>query len=318
MKKSIQMTAVAMCSLMGTSFVQAAVTIDWVSVGNAGNVVDNSTGFGAVGYNYRLARTETNLNDYAEFLNAVATTTDTHGLYNTSMGSVASIAGITRTVVGGGFSYAVTGSGLRPVTYVSWNDAARFVNWMSNGQGAGDTETGTYDMSLATPTAAPGASIYLPTEDEWYKAAYYDPSIGAGDDGDNYWLYPTQSNVAPGNDVGGGSNLANFFDGGFTLGGPNLLTDGGAFTGSGSFYGTFDQGGNVREWNDAVISGSSRGLRGGSWFDNDSFLRSLLRDGNAPSLESNLVGFRLASVPEPTSGVLVMLGCVGMLARRRR
>jgi len=309
--------------LMGAPQAQA-VTIDWVSVGDITNAADNLNAsepgvYGAVGYNYRIARTETSLDDYAEFLNAVATTTDVHGLYNANMGSVANIAGITQTVTVGVSSYAVTGgSGLRPVTYVSWFDAARFVNWMSNGQGAGDTETGTYDMSLTTPMAAPGASVYLPTEDEWYKAAYYDPSIGAGDDGDNYWLYPTQSDAVPGNDVGVGSNLANFLDGDFTLAGPNRLTDGGAFTGSGSYYGTFDQGGNVWEWNDAEVFGSSRGLRGGSWNDAEGGLRSSGRLDFGPANGNFDVGFRLASVPEPTSGVLVMLGCVGMLARRRR
>ncbi len=305
--------------LMGAPQAQA-VTIDWVSVGNVGNAADNATGFGAVGYDYRIARTETNLNDYAEFLNATAAT-DTHGLYSTNMASDARIAGITRSGSSGSFSYAVTGSGLRPVTYVSWLDAARFVNWVSNGQGAGDTETGTYALNGATNgifTAAAGASVYLPTEDEWYKAAYYDPTIGAGDDGDNYWLYPTQSDAVPSNDLPDAGNNANFRIGSdFTLGGPDRLTDGGAFTGSGSFYGTFDQGGNVWEWNDAVI-GSSRGLRGGSWEVGEDGLRSSGRDSVGSTFATAFVGFRLASVPEPTSGVLVMLGCVGMLARRRR
>ncbi len=62
-----------------------------------------------------------------------------------------------------------------------------------------------------------------------------------------------------------------------------------------SFYGAFDMAGNVFEWNDAVISGSDRGLRGGSWSFNEFNLRSSIRDFNFPDFESNIIGFRVAS-----------------------
>ena len=67
----------------------------------------------------------------------------------------------------------------------------RFVNWLHNGKGPGDTESGVYDLSLSPEliTRAPGASYFLPDRDEWYKAAYYDPTKG----GTSYWLYPTRS-----------------------------------------------------------------------------------------------------------------------------
>jgi formylglycine-generating enzyme required for sulfatase activity len=54
-------------------------------------------------------------------------------------------------------------------------------------------------------------------------------------------------------------------------------------------------GGNVYEWNDAVISGSFRGLRGGSWFDSEFDLRSSFRLDGHPDSEFFDVGFRVAS-----------------------
>ena len=81
---------------------------------------------------------------------------------------------------------------------------------------------------------------------------------------------------------------------GLQSGRENYLTDGGSYPGSPSFYGTCDQGGNVWEWNDAVI-GSFRGLRGGSWFLSETFLRSSFRNDVNPVLEGNLVGFRVGS-----------------------
>jgi formylglycine-generating enzyme required for sulfatase activity len=75
----------------------------------------------------------------------------------------------------------------------------------------------------------------------------------------------------------------------------NYLTDGGSYEGSAGPYGTFDQGGNVREWNDAVISDSFRGVWGGSWNNDELDLRSSSRDFEAPDCKDNLIGFRVAS-----------------------
>ncbi|MFN6044431.1 MAG: SUMF1/EgtB/PvdO family nonheme iron enzyme, partial [Verrucomicrobiota bacterium] len=95
-------------------------------------------------------------------------------------------------------------------------------------------------------------------------------------------------------------------------------TDVGSYTDDGSSYGTFDQGGNVWEWNDAVISGSSRGLRGGSWDDSGLYLASAYRIDYDPSVEVLGIGFRLASVPEPSSFVLSVLASGVVLLRRKR
>lgn len=87
----------------------------------------------------------------------------------------------------------------KPIGYISWGDAARFANWLTNGQptgmqGAGTTETGSYTLNgamtntaLQAVTRNANARYVVPTENEWYKAAYYDPTAGAGG-GDNYWL----------------------------------------------------------------------------------------------------------------------------------
>jgi hypothetical protein len=280
------------------SSVSASVTLDWVTVGNAGNAAD-STGFGAVGYNYQIGKYEVTNAQYGAFLNAKAAT-DNYGLYNTNMSS----SGITRSGSSGSFTYSVTEAlANRPVVHVSWYDAARFANWLANGQGSGDTETGSYTLSGATSgnfTANAGAQVYIPTENEWYKAAYYN---GANS---TYSLYPNGQNTITTADANYNRSVGS-------------STNVGTYSSDPSFYGTFDQGGNVWEWNDAVI-GSARGLRGSAWyFDGASYLASTYRYSNAsPSDEVDLIGFRLASVPEPSSMVLAILASGVMLTRRRR
>lgn len=66
-----------------------------------------------------------------------------------------------------------------------------------------------------------------------------------------------------------------------------------------------------------MISGSSRGFRGGDW-DSDFYLLSSFRNYGDPTGEFGSIGFRVASVPEPTSMLLSMLTSVVMFARRKR
>ncbi len=335
--------AVAAVSFALAAPIAHAVTIDMVTVGDPNNTADD-TGYGAVADAYRIGKYEVTIQQYTDFLNAVASS-DPYSLYNPLMGTDLNIAGISRAGSDGSYEYSVINnfgvSGNRPITWVSWFDAARFANWMHNGQGTGSTETGAYTLvggqtSGIAPARNPGAQIYIPTENEWYKAAYYKGSgTNAG-----YWDYATQSDTAPGNTIGSVANQANYYagdyavtqdEGYYTL--QNYLTDVDAFSGSVSAYGTFDQSGNVFGWNDLdglAATGSFRGLRGGSWENTDAFdLSSSFRLELSPSFEGNNVGFRLASpvsgpspVPEidPAgmgSVLTLVTGALGLLERRR-
>ncbi len=98
----------------------------------------------------------------------------------------------------------------------------------------------------------------------------------------------------------------------------SIATDVGSYTGSASPNGTFDQGGNVWEWNEEQVSGSNRGLRGGAWTSparNDLAAAFWISNGPAGSFPN--LGFRVASVPEPSTGLLVLSGLAGLTLRRR-
>jgi sulfatase modifying factor 1 len=254
----------------------SAINIETVPVGNAGNANDPTTGnlYGGVNTAYNIAKFEVTVGQYTAFLNAVAVT-DTHSLYNPSMASDLNVAGIARTGASGSYSYSVIGSADHPVTYVSFWDAARFVNWLHNGQptgaqGSGTTESGAYhDIDNQTLFGRnTGAKWFLPTENEWYKAAYYQPAAQGGDP-DGYWLYPMKTNgpifsdeppgATPDNSSVGNfyfdDSAANGYNHGYAVTGStnlistqNYLTDVGAYTSAPSYYGTFDQSGNAFEW----------------------------------------------------------------------
>ena len=312
--------------------------LEFVTVGNPGNAAD-ITGYGAVPYTYRMGTYDVTAAMYAQFLNAVATQSDPFGLYNPSMagGPGSAACGITRTGSPGNYSYNTTSSGYVgvnsgnfPVNYVSWADAARFANWLANGQptgtteGAGTTETGSYtlngamdDGNLMKVTRNPGARYVLPTEDEWYKAAYYDPNKpgGAG-----YWVYPTRSDTAPSNALdANGTNNANFYIRGSVFSDSiNYLTEVGDFFSSPGPHGTYDIGGDVYQWSEANIAGAYRGLRGGDFYTVADALLSSVRGYEKPTYENSILGFRVTVVPEPVSLTLLSLGAPGFLYLRRR
>lgn len=295
-------TLVAACP----SFAGPLVKIDTVRVADAGNPNDPSTGYGGVSYEFSIGEYEISLAQYAAFLNAVATSTSApshiQALYNANMESNSNIAGIRRSTVNNAYAYEVLGSGARPVTYVSWFDAARFCNWMHNGGIVGSsTETGAYSLNGATSGVIAknsDAKWWVPSEDEWYKSAYYKGGSNAG-----YWLYPTKSDSAPDNTIGGSANQANFYNNKYAVTGTtsdlgNLLTDSGAFSGSPGPYNTFDQAGNVEEWTDGSVAGyGHRIVRGGAFPQSKGPLEATTRAGWNPSDELRTLGFRVACLP---------------------
>jgi formylglycine-generating enzyme required for sulfatase activity len=310
----------------------SAEPIAWVAVGGAPNVADD-TGYGAVANSYRISTYEITNLQYREFLNAKAAVGDPNGLYNTSMAGT--YGGISRTGSGteqAPWVYSAKNNDAnwdsRPVNFVIFWDAARFANWMHNGQGTGDTESGAYINvgNQATFARQPGALFFIPTENEWYKAAYYDPNKP---DGASYWDYPTKSNTAPRAEAPSGTDMANGsanYWGGDYVDSVYYTTRVGAYDAkpSTSAYGTFDQGGNLWEWNETAISPSC-GLRGGSWEGLADYLSASTRGYNDPSLEGYLdTGFRLAgslestAIPEPATVSLFGIAVAAMLRRRRR
>ena len=299
-------------TLTGTGVAVAA--LDFVSVGNPGNLADPATGgfFGAVAYDYKMAKNETTIGQYCEFLNAVAKS-DPYNLYNPNMASVTYIAGISRAGGPGSFSYAVIGgTANKPITFVSWFDAARFCNWLHNGKGNGSTETGAYTLNGALTgvfTKNADATAWIPSEDEWYKAAYYDPAKNPGAGG--FRAIPNRSDASPGNTIGV-AGATNYYDGDY-VGYPNMaLSDVGAYgANSASFYGTNDQGGNVYEWNDTVEGDLVRGIRGGAWNNSGTLdLESSRRYADVPTAENAVYGFRVARIDE-SSALIVTFGLPG-------
>jgi formylglycine-generating enzyme len=324
--QTLRAGALAAFSLAGGALSALAITIDTVPVGNVGNAND-TTGYGAVGYSYNIGKFEVTNAQYMAFLNAVAAT-DTFGLYNTNM-SLDVGGGITRTGGSGSYSYALkSGYENKPVNYVSFWDATRFANWLNNGQGSGSTETGSYSLGGVTNpvnssvTRNLGANWVVTSESEWYKAAYYDPTKNSGAGG--YWLYATQSDTLGQNNPFTAGNGANYYDGDYTLW--NGLNDGalsvGTYGNADSYYGTYDQNGNVFEWNDTIVSGG-RGQRGGSWNDDRFPPQASFRSSGFTTGEFHLYGFRVASlapIPEPSTyaAVLGSVALGGVMLRRRR
>ena len=284
-------------------------------------------------YTYRIGTYEVTAGQYTEFLNSVAAS-DPYGLYNSSMWSDTRGCKIQQSSSSGTYTYSVAPAyANRPVNFVSFWDACRFANWLHNGQGSGDTESGAYTLTpngIANNTVARNATWQwaVASEDEWYKAAYHKNDGVTG----NYWLFPTRTDVMPGRDLTEATKPGDNCNTGVDpLGHPidsnkYYTTVAGEFELSSSPYGTFDQAGNVWEWTDTLAPTwlpSSRSQHGGS-FDYD-FIDTVLGAGmmssnrsfGGVSAETAYVGFRVVQVPEPASMAILGLASLAMLLKRR-
>jgi formylglycine-generating enzyme required for sulfatase activity len=325
-KKAIQIMMCAAMLVAGLGSVASAVNIDTVYVGNVGNVpdteimTDGTTGYGAVDYEYNIGKYEVTAGQYTEFLNAVAAT-DTYGLYDLIMayGYRGRGCRIQRTGSDGSYSYSIAPERANhPVNYVNWGDAARFANWLHNGQPTGTqnastTEDGAYHLNGARGNEALMAvsrksdwKWAITNEDEWYKAAYHKNDGVTG----NYFDYPTGSDTIDTGEANYNFNRNQSTRGAITVGAYPYP----------SCYGTFDQGGNVWEWTESASGLSRRVLRGGSVHDDHYFLLASYRYGNEyyPSHHDSTFGFRVSKVPEPATLGMLALGGLAMIRRRRR
>lgn len=290
-----------------------AVEIEYVTVRHAGNPCDpQPTGscFGAVDYDFEISRYEITNAQYVEFLNAVANETDVAGLYNPAM------AGIEFPLLPVGFERfyeVVPGYANKPVDHVSVYDAFRFANWLHHGKPSGVTgiaaiEGGAYTLEIMRQAMLrnPGAEVFIPSRDEWYKAAYYDPGSG-------YFEYPNGADAsivcATPLAASGGANCESAVGG---------VTDVGAYVDSMSPFGTLDQGGNVSEWTETIVGVGTREVRGGNWFSSASSLGAATSNGVDVDSESIGFGFRVARLaPEAGAGAFAAVSALALLVVAR-
>lgn len=166
---------------------------NFITIGNTNNVSDPDTSYGAVAYSYRISKFQVTNDEYCAFLNSQAKL-DTKALYNSLMSNDAERGGILRGGSPGSYYYvSKMHHGNKPVNYVNWIDCARYCNWIHNGAtDTSDTENGAYTINpLGAVARNAGAKYWIPLENEWYKAAFYDPASTS------YYLYSTQNNSTP-------------------------------------------------------------------------------------------------------------------------
>jgi formylglycine-generating enzyme required for sulfatase activity len=289
-----KLTLAVLCFISAGNFTLAntirGIDIDFVNIGHVGNAGDSRINnqaipryCGSVSYDYRIGKCE---------------------ITNAQWGTFTAVAGSPTGNPATAYDQSAQFTGAQqPTNKVSWYEAAQFCNYLTSG----NKNLGAYQLGIdgsitidrASAKSTYGTIYVLPTEDEWYKAAYFKP------DGSGY------STFANGTDVGPSESEACY--------GQNLPYTGPWNVGSGLIEqnGTFDMMGNVYEWNERLFTGNCRGFRGGSYRDAyDTYVSSGFNDYYLPLQEYNNIGFRIVEIPEPASIVLIGLG--GVMVRRKR
>lgn len=296
----------------------AQTTVDVVPVGNPGNANHGTYGRGAVAYPYWIGKFEVNNAQYAAFLNAVdANGSDPYDLHVSTM----------RIAYSGGVYAPTSGYENKPVAQMNYWGCCRFANWLHNrqpvrqlvgGYNASDAvvNAGAYTLTQSsvdnnTVTRNTDWIWAVPSENEWYKAAFHKNDGVTG----NYWLYPTQSGNAPSSEVPPGTDLvkgaANFKSavGNVTDCGAYNTQSGGTYV-SDSAYGTFDQGGNCWEWNESLPTAATRNLRGAGYTSGNSADLGASVAGlsqNPATYRQAYSGFRVVYSNPPLRGSLVLM-----------
>jgi sulfatase modifying factor 1 len=313
------------------------VTLDMVTIGNPGNAA-NSFGYGAVPYVFEMARFETTNSEYVAFLNSVGST-NPNGIYDSRMGSTGN-GGIEQSGSPGSFTYSVRpgtnamGASYAdmPVIFTTWFSAARFANWLHNGQSSDPNllETGSYTLNnaISGPIVSrnPNATFVLPTVDEWMKAGFHTGGLTSAD----YVNWATNSNTKPDINTATPStaNTANY---GGAAGGTTGPLAVGSYTNSLSPYGLFEMQGNVAEMTETANPDNANQwtAMSGSWGTANASLSNFAGNlGFAPTYVGGTagtaqIGFRIAAVPEPSTYALLAAGAAGLgslqwVKRRRR
>ncbi len=285
--------------------------IDFVGIGHAGNADDAGAGGGLYSTPYGGVSYESRMGTYEISQDAITKAT-AGGLLNVTAGPH---------------------TGNEPAANMTWYEAAAFVNWLntSTGHQAAYQLTGVTSLTLWSSGDAwqlGGENLYrhkdayyfLPSEDEWYKAAYHQNDGMTA----NYWDYATGSNTIPTQALTDGTLAGSAVFEGTEAGSPADPADVN-LAGGLSAYGTMGQNGNVAEWHESALDGTNdnpfelRTIRSGAYFTSEDFLRASVRDTfGSPTTQAAHLGFRVASVPEPSSTVLMIGTGLVFLARRRR
>ena len=301
------------------------VTINYQIIGNAGNAANAVTGRGSVAAVFKMQKNEVTNSQYVEFLNSQGKS-NANGIYNALMGSDSANGGISQSGSTGSFTYSVKSNmASRPVNYVHWFSAARFTNWLHNGQlTSATTETGAYTLANATTgntkVRNSGANTFLPSQNEWEKAGYFTGT------GSVYTLYPTNSNTLPTMSLSNATNpnAANY--GNFSTSFLNT----GSYPSTTSFYGAQDMFGNTSEWIEMTATSSTALVMGGGFNTATTGVKTssdrLGGLAKSTTMVNTATGFRVAAtpvaVPEPETIALAAMGIaslVGMeLVQRNR